>query len=148
MEARTMSIVRGRCRKRRHSAQVRGSRAVPPGAITGIHTTVVRGRGISMDPLHSQHYLRIKSCFTFFQSPNLHSYLSILPWVLLRFIQPQVGRTTRLTSFFIDAVQALEWPRPRSNFYFFHISVFRSGRFVNKFSDNETERFVTSSRLV
>lgn len=64
----------------------------------------------------------------------------------LCFIQMQVGQLTRLTSFFIDALD--DRVRPRSNFCFFHVLVFRSGRFVNKFPDNETERFVTSSRLV
>lgn len=44
----------------------------------------------------------------FFRRPNLFSYLSILTWVLLRFIQSQVARTTSLTSFFIDAVQTLD----------------------------------------
>lgn len=61
-----------------------------------------------MDPLHSQHCHSIKSCFTFFRSSNLSSYRSILSRVPLRFIQSQVGRTTRLTSFFIDAVQSLD----------------------------------------
>lgn len=92
-------------------------------------------------PLH-------KSCFNFFRCSNLLSYLLILGRVLLCFIQSQVARTTCLTSFFHCRRTNLRWPRPRSNFYFFHISVFRSERFVNKFSDNETERFVTSSRLV
>lgn len=88
-------------RRRGRTAAGRSSRT------DNARTASVRGRGISMDPLHSQHYLRIKSCFPFFRRPNLSSYLSILTRVL-RFIQSQVARTTCLTSFFIDDVQTLD----------------------------------------
>lgn len=95
-------------RVRGGGAPAHGSRAGGRARADNARTASVRGRGISMDPLHSQHYLRIKSCFTFFRRPNLFSYLPILTRVLLRFIQSQVARTTCLTSFFIDAVQTLD----------------------------------------
>lgn len=68
-------------------------------------TASVRGRGISMDPLHSQHYLRVKSSFTFLNALIFSLISRSLAWVLLCFIQSQVAWTTCLTSFFIDAVQ-------------------------------------------
>lgn len=42
----------------------------------------VRGRRRSMDPLHSQHYLRIKAALLFFLTSNLTPYLLNLTRVL------------------------------------------------------------------
>lgn len=100
----------------------------------------------SMGPLHSQHYLSIKAAL-FFSLDAL--IFSLIFWSSGPSLFHSVASPANLLDFFFHWRRTkLRWPRARSNFYFFHISVFRSGRFVNKFSDNETERFVTSSRLV
>lgn len=111
-----------------------------------------RGRRISMGRVHSQPRLHIKTSLMlyFFSNTLIFSLISWTSlWSLSVSFKSWVVRNLFGFFFHWRRTHTLDdRVRSRSNFYFFHILVFRSQRFVNKFPDNETERFVTSSRLV
>lgn len=128
------------------AARTHGSRAVQRTPITRVPRACVGAESQWILFIHNT-TSALKAALFFFDA-------LIFPLISRSWLGPSpfhsvVGRPDNLFDFFFHWRRTnFRWPRPRSSFYFFHILVFRSKRFVNKFSDNETERFVTSSRLV